>query len=285
MIINVITHTRLPLLLLAASLLLSAATARAATAPEAPIPHGTVTLLAEKPILDPHAETSLALHFVLEPGWHTYWSNPGDSGEAPRLVWHLPAGLAAGAISWPAPKRLAPAPNVMDFGYSDDAVLLVPVRSSGGLVNGTTANLGVEIKLVVCREVCIPGKATVSLSLPIGAGLAGATAHASPQTAKVFSEARSHLPKPAPPAWKLRAQDTRTDFVLDLDAGHAISRATFFPIDEDEIANAAPQPVDATPKGLRIHLRKSSDLKAPIKRLRGLLVLGDAAYAVDAPVS
>ena len=73
--------------------------------------------------------------------------------------------------------------------------------------------------------------------------------------------------------------------MLDLDAGHTISRATFFPSDEDEIVNSAPQPVEATAKGFRMHLRKSDQLTRPVNRLHGVLVLDDAAYSVDAPVS
>ena len=65
----------------------------AAAAPTAPVPHGTVTLLAENASLSPQRETWFGLHFVLEPGWHTYWVNPGDAGTAPKLTWKLPAGF------------------------------------------------------------------------------------------------------------------------------------------------------------------------------------------------
>ena len=261
------------------------ATASAAASPSAAVPHGSVTLLAEKPVIDPHDDLWLALHFALEPGWHTYWVNPGDSGEAPRLSWHLPTGLSAGAISWPTPKRLAPAAGITDFGFTDDAVLLVPVRNTGGLKTGTTANLGVEIRLIVCREVCVPGKAQVSLDLPIGAPLAGATARSQPQVASLFASARSHLPKPAPPQWKIHAAQAKDEFTLEVDAGHSISHAAFFPMDEDQIVNAAPQPVEFSAKGFRMHLHKSDQLTHPIQRLRGVLVLDDGAYSVDAPIS
>ena len=59
------------------------------------IPHGTVELLAERQGIQPGHEILLGLYFRLEKGWHIYWINPGDSGEPPRLEWHLPAGLRA----------------------------------------------------------------------------------------------------------------------------------------------------------------------------------------------
>jgi hypothetical protein len=82
---------------------------------------------------------------------------------------------------------------------------------------------------------------------------------------------------------------------IALDAGHSISRTTFFPADEDRIANAAPQPVEPTAKAksFRTRLHKSDQLAQPInclgdrmgKHPRGLIVLEDGAYSADAPVS
>jgi DsbC/DsbD-like thiol-disulfide interchange protein len=34
----------------------------------------------------------VALRLVPDPGWHTYWRNPGDSGLETRIRWTLPEG-------------------------------------------------------------------------------------------------------------------------------------------------------------------------------------------------
>ena len=61
------------------------------------------------------------LYFKLEPGWHVYWKNAGDSGEPPRMKWTLPDGIKAGPLQFPAPKRLPLGP-LMDFGYEDEVL-------------------------------------------------------------------------------------------------------------------------------------------------------------------
>ncbi len=63
----------------------------------------------------------------LEKEWHVYWVNPGDSGEPPRVTWDLPAGITAGAIEWPAPRRLGTA-SIVDYGYEDAVMLIVPMH-------------------------------------------------------------------------------------------------------------------------------------------------------------
>ncbi len=60
----------------------------------------------------------LALRQKIKPGWHTYWRNPGDSGEPTRLAWVLPEGWSAGEIIWPVPER-QPIGPLVDYGYSN----------------------------------------------------------------------------------------------------------------------------------------------------------------------
>src|SRR5262245_35851607 len=93
-----------------------------------PIPHGTVELITENQWIAVGHTIHLGLHFQLEKGWHIYWLNPGDSGQAPTVKWQLPPGISTGAIEWPAPQRLSTS-SIVDFGYEDDVMLIVPVRA------------------------------------------------------------------------------------------------------------------------------------------------------------
>src|SRR6202008_3713117 len=82
--------------LLAAALVVGilAGPALAAPRPRGP-PKGSAALLSEGASIEPGAPFWLGLRQRIAPGWHTYWLNPGDSGEAPTLDWKLPAGFAA----------------------------------------------------------------------------------------------------------------------------------------------------------------------------------------------
>ena len=141
--------------------------AASAPAEGTPIPHGTVELIAENPWITVGHRLDLGLRFELEKGWHIYWVNPGDSGEPPRVGWQLPMGLTAGPMEWPAPRRLG-ASSIVDFGYEDRVMLIVPIRADANLAAEQPARLGAELRVLVCsHEMCIPGKAQLSLTLPI----------------------------------------------------------------------------------------------------------------------
>src|SRR5581483_10707156 len=86
------------------------------------IPHGTVELISAVESIQPNSTFQVGLLFHLEPGWHIYWKNPGDSGQRPRLKWDLPEGLTVGEIEWPTPKRLPVGP-LLDYGYEGQVLL------------------------------------------------------------------------------------------------------------------------------------------------------------------
>jgi len=267
--------------LVAVALLLCARGARAAGTP---IPHGTLELVSENQWIAPGYTIHLGLHFQLEKGWHIYWVNPGDSGEPPRVKWQLPAGVNADEIEWPTPRRLGTS-SIVDFGYEDKVMLLVPLRAGAGAAalepGDGSAQLTGEVKMLVCREMCIPGKVQVSLTLPVKSQPPAPDA----QTAELFAAARKALPQRAPGSWRISVTDARDAFVLTAKLRQDIAQVGFFPLEESQIKNAAEQQVVAVPGGFRLTLQKSDQLLKPIVRLKGVLVLaGDQGYVIDVPV-
>src|SRR5205814_2836930 len=108
-------------------LVLLAATGFAATGPSsASAEHLRVSLTSENSTITGGQVFWLGVQFQLEPGWHVYWINPGDSGEPPHVKWTLPAGFQAGALRWPRPERISAA-SVTDYGYSGAVLLMAPI--------------------------------------------------------------------------------------------------------------------------------------------------------------
>jgi DsbC/DsbD-like thiol-disulfide interchange protein len=246
----------------------------------APIPHGTVELIAEHGSIKASSNFTVGLKFQLEKGWHIYWINPGDAGQPPRVTWDLPAGLSAGEIQWPFPKPL-PASSLMDFGYEDEVVLLVPMKSDASLKSGGTATLNANLKMIVCHDVCIPGKAAVSL--PLSISTAAPTANAA--TKPLFDEARKKLPQKMPASWKLKLTENEENFRIDAVTGSPVKQAFLFPLEDNQIENAAPQIAGPQKAGFRLILSRSRKMTKRIDRLKGVLVIEGQAYNFDVPVT
>jgi len=170
----------------------------AATSAEVTGDHLSVALLSEQDALVPGHAAWFGLRLRHDAHWHTYWMNPGDSGLPTKLAWQLPEGFQSGAITWPVPKRFTLG-ELYNFGYDGEALLPVRIDVPANAAPGSSAHLAVQAKWLVCREECIPGKADLTLDLPVRA--AGAP---DSQVAALFAHARESVPKAG--AWKGNAQ-------------------------------------------------------------------------------
>lgn len=243
------------------------------------VKHAQVELISQSSGAKAGTELMLGVHFVLESGWHIYWINPGDSGQPPVFKWQLPPGFSAGDIQWPRPERLQSSPQIVDYGYHDEVLLMTPLRVAGTVSSGSSAQIAVDAKWLICREVCLADHAQLHLSLPLGSGSQNLNA----DTAPVFLNATNLLPKPLPAHWVATAESRKDVLVLNVRAGKPITKAEFFPLDAGQVDNAAPQRVEQSTHGAMIILKKSDQLMKPLAMLRGVLVLhGGDAYRVEA---
>jgi thiol:disulfide interchange protein DsbD len=249
------------------------------------VTHAKVSLIAESSTFQPNHKEWIGVLFDLEKGWHIYWVNPGDSGEPPKIQWQLPSGFHAGDIRWPVPARLGTG-TVIDYGYDGRVLLPVPIDVPANYSPASRATLAADVRYLICREVCIPAKAHVTLDVPA----AGAAAAEASVRQEAFRTARQRWPAPMPAGWKVQAVDEGPRFVLDLQAGAPEPKASFFPLEEDQIDNAAPQRVSQTPHGVQIALKKSDQLLKPIRTLKGVVVFGggsasERGFEITAPVT
>ena len=123
----------------------------------------------------PGSTAVVAIRQKIQPGWHTYWRNPGDSGGPTTLAWTLPAGVLAGDIVWPLPGRQR-LQTLVNLGYEGTVFLPVPIDVPASAAVGTTLPLTVQALFLVCSdEMCVPDQLTLRLDLPVRAGAAATT--------------------------------------------------------------------------------------------------------------
>lgn len=264
------------------ALAVSAATAAAGAQPAAPrsadAPHLRVDLIAS--VQRPDAgDQWLGLRFALDPGWHIYWQNPGDSGSPPEVTWQLPGGVSAAPVEWPLPQRIGVG-GLVNYGYAGTVVL--PVRLT--VAAGTTASpstIRASLRWLVCHDICLPGNATLELAFP----LAEADRRQVDAWRVAIENARALVPRPAPSLWRASASASGDFFVVDVITGQRDEHGVFFPLDASQINDSAPQAVSPAAAGLRFTLRRSDQLVHNPARLRGVVSLpGGRAYVIDAPV-
>lgn len=144
-------------------------------------------------------ERQIGILFEVDPEWHVYWRNPGDSGAAPKFSFRSEEAHVS-EPRWPYPTRL-PIAHLTNLGYPSDIAYLFDLTLTALDPNGAGRNgadlkkvtLTAELEWLVCKEDCIPGFGTLTLERPLGPG----SDLWDEQTATVLDRYQTMLPLPA----------------------------------------------------------------------------------------
>jgi DsbC/DsbD-like thiol-disulfide interchange protein len=266
---------------LGATLMPAAGPARPVTVetPQSPrlvqAPQGTIELIVSSARVLASGDIDAALRFRLQDGWHIYWRNPGDSGGPPTLRWSLPAGVTAGEIAWPTPKRI-PAGPLVNYGYDGDVVLPVSLRVTLAARSRPLA-IGVDVRWLVCKDICVPVRSSLAMTLPLEGNVATSAA----DWARQIHHARSLVPVAAPAHWRANVTRAAGDFVLSVDTDGVVKSPMFFPLRESQIEDAAPHRAEIDGSRVRLRLARSAQLTAEPDVLHGVLTVGDGRGYVN----
>jgi thiol:disulfide interchange protein len=233
-------------------------------------------LVSEVSAIAPGQSFWVALQFDIRDGWHTYWRNPGDSGQATSLKWQLPPGFTAGDIVWTTPHRFE-IPPLVNYGYGGQALHLINIKAPADLKAGVPVVLSAKASWLVCADVCIPQDADLQVKLPV-TPTAGA---ADPAAAALFAAARSELPSAQLAATSARIADGRLVIALGKEWGVTLGQIkslAYFPYDEGSIEYAAPQTLTRNQAGVELAMQLG-DLPPKQGVVRGVLLATEQSGA------
>lgn len=233
--------------------------------------HVTARLVSDVNAVAPGQSFAIALHQAMRGNWHTYWRNPGDSGEATDIAWSTDPGVDIGPLIWPTPEPYSlkdpstGAPILTDYVHKTEALFLAPVTVSEDVVPGSTITITADVMWLECDDICIPVEGIVlSLELPVIAGQMADRGAPDPKWASPIAQALAKAPQPVPVAAGLsRAKDGNADgdavvlaiadqILADPIGAGALRNAYFFPYARDVIDHNAPQPVTFGEAGLSL---------------------------------
>jgi len=98
----------------------------------------------------------------LDPGWQTYWRDPGDSGAPPSFDFSGSENVKTVKVLWPAPERFPDGAGGNSIGYRDHVIL--PLHVVAAEAAKPTA-LRLKLEYDVCSNICIPVESNLALNL------------------------------------------------------------------------------------------------------------------------
>ncbi|HRQ90771.1 MAG TPA: protein-disulfide reductase DsbD family protein, partial [Bacteroidia bacterium] len=234
-------------------------------------------LIASVSTVKPGEPFTLALRLSIDPTWHTYWTNPGETGLPTSLKLDLPEGFTAGPLQFPVPKKF-----VIDYGfgvreagygYETSVIHPLTVTPPASLAPGSTLTLKGKAGWLMCDpNTCIPGKAELSITLPVGE-----SATASPAAAAIDT-VLAKLPKPVESPLRVSLDGDRVVLAADLPAGSLPDSAklAFFPLQNEVLDSFADPEIAVSGDTVTLSAPKHESLEGAPEAFSGVLAVETA---------
>jgi DsbC/DsbD-like thiol-disulfide interchange protein len=103
---------------------------------------------------------TIGIKLKLEPGWHTYWKNPGDSGIPIEIEAVGAEPYRLGQLQFPTPHKFVSESGV-SYGYDDSVIILAQIFPPKNAAGIAPPAFDIKVSWLVCKEVCLPGKTTM----------------------------------------------------------------------------------------------------------------------------
>lgn len=153
-------------------------------------------------------------------GWHSYFVNPGNVGEVPRIDWKLPPGFTAGPIQWPVP-HLSESLGMKSYTYDGTIRFPVEITPAKDLTTDRIVEIEAKATWQICSDSgCIPEDKAFRISLPVAT-----TAEIDAAKTKPFEEARAALPLQSKD-WSVSASAEGATLILKFKPESATAKAT-----------------------------------------------------------
>lgn len=235
-----------------------------------PTSHVRVDLVAAVTSIAPGDTFEVVFRQQIDDEWHTYWTNPGDSGAAPDIKWTVPDGVLVSAFKYPYPERIPYGP-LMNYGYHNEVLMPFSVSVPEDYPDGVVDIKGTG-RVLVCADICIPEKVEVQLSIPIGPTVVDGA------VSDTFYQAHARVPVPIDVMSSFQVDTNRILLTVGLPAvqGNRIDAVEYFPFAPDLIDNPASQMFSMTDEGLVLTLEPGYDFDGDSADLSGVIVIHES---------
>jgi len=229
------------------------------------------SLISDVSSIEPGQKFRIGILYRIEPGWHIYWKNSGDSGIPTKIAWTLPAGFQVGDLQWPLPLRDKEPGDLEVFDYQSEVLLFAEVVAPATLPTGPIT-IKANTDWLVCENLCVPGKAQLSLNLTGGANVAS-------DSAQLFQKFAALVPKVLPNSIQIGFSRAGKNLVLNVNGISSGTPLDFFPVPpQDSVI------LHVSQTGNRLTIPIDTETN-PITRMDGVLVVGSAGgqkgYEID----
>lgn len=130
---------------------------------EAPV---KAELVSGSSAISPGQTFQIGVDLDINPGWHVYYKEPGDSGRATQVMLVSPENFQIVELLWQRPERFEEE-GLVTYGYQRHSFLAVTLKAPDDLKPGQSLEIRLNVDWIACDKECVPGNQEISITLPV----------------------------------------------------------------------------------------------------------------------
>tara|TARA_R110000868_G_scaffold189695_2_gene433135 strand:+ start:179937 stop:182174 length:2238 start_codon:yes stop_codon:yes gene_type:complete len=229
-------------------------------------PHVSARIITDHENISTTKPFNIGVELNIQPGWHIYWENPGDTGFKTEIDLTFDKNVnVLEPFKTKTPQTFNTA-GLINYGF-DKNVLYFTAAEYTDAKNDFSLFVTANIKYLVCNEICIPEEISVQRAFTLGSDTTPSV------DASVFATAQS-LTAISNPNVSASAKNVNHFYVIEikgLDSG--VASASFIPNEEGIIEDNYKQTWIKTNSGYTLTLKKDIQSKKDVKDINGILNL------------
>lgn len=233
---------------------------------------------------DEVTKIKLGLLVNLEPGWHLYWRNSGDTGIPTTIEISLPEGYTASEIKFPVPKAFE-FDGLVSFGYDDQVLFIIEINPPPKIIFNEHT-FSVKLKSLICKDVCVPFDTTLLFIINLKKDYIAAS-----EIVSFFNQNEQHLPIKDSnfKASAILKEDTIYLKINDLSSiNRTVKSVYFLPYENGYFLNSIQQKINWADDHFELILEPESFRTKIPKEVHGILIHDNeeekAAYEIKIPI-
>ncbi len=236
----------------------------------------SLELVSNKAAVKPGSTFRAAVKANIAPGWHIYWSNPGEAGLPTLVDWKIPEGSSITSTQYPIPHRyvqkITEAVSLVSHTFEDEAYFIVGITIPQTIKPGSEIIIAANVEWQACKEICTPPMTSaLSISIPVAAE--SASSSLADAITQAWDSGQGNTPKTTVSA-------TISDGVMHIEgilpegSSAAQPGSWYLPSVPDLVAPQQKQTISISGNTLNISIPVSKDLVIP-EVLSGFLLGAD----------
>lgn len=216
----------------------------------------------------------IGIKLDMDPAWHVYYINPGDSGLPPEATWEMPEGFSAGNFEFPTPE-IIPIDPLTNYGYEHSVTLLAPLMVNKDTQTGTHT-ITAEVSWLMCKDICLPGEALLTLPITYSADTS------TPSAAAAHFPSIEEYPAPDMGLISETLLQTETHILFPINNPSFTKTLRFVPLKEGTINDNALQTfVNLDDGRMALQVAKDPHLPADTATIEGIFLTYDKGIIVE----